>query len=59
MLIDGDVSKSYETYHSCPCDPIQLTFVWAKFLQIAFKQSRPRPPVGLDPYISILFIKCV
>ncbi len=20
MLIDGDISKSYETYHSCPCD---------------------------------------
>lgn len=20
MLIDGDVSKSYETYHSCPYD---------------------------------------
>lgn len=49
--------------------PIYLTFVTAKLWKIAFKKSRPWPPIWLDTYarptfqpkryLSILFIECV
>lgn len=47
MLIYGDVSSIYETYHSFPFDSASLSCVVANFLQISLMKSRLWPPLTL------------